>query len=50
MLSRRYFRSHGPATIRDFVWWSGLITADARRGLDIIRAKREDVDGRTYWS
>jgi hypothetical protein len=31
-LSRRYFRSHGPATIRDFVWWSGLMTADARRG------------------
>ena len=23
-LSRRFFRSHGPATIRDFVWWSGL--------------------------
>ncbi len=49
-LCRRYFRSHGPATIRDFVWWSGLITADARRGLDIIRAKRKDEDGRTYWN
>ncbi len=49
-LTRRYFRSHGPATVRDFVWWSGLTTADARRGLEIIRARREDVDGRTYCS
>jgi hypothetical protein len=35
-LARRYFRSHGPATIRDYVWWSGLITADAVRGLEMI--------------
>jgi hypothetical protein len=37
-LTRRYFRSQGPATVGDFVWWSGLLTADAKRGLDIIRA------------
>jgi len=49
-LSRRYFRSHGPATIRDFAWWSGLTTADAKRGLEINRATRQDVDGRAYWS
>ena len=49
-LSRRYFRSHGPATIRDFVWWSGLTTPDAKRGLEIIRAAREEVDGLIYWS
>jgi hypothetical protein len=49
-LTRRFFRSHGPASIRDFVWWSGLLTADAKRGLDINRARREDVDGLTYWS
>jgi winged helix DNA-binding protein len=48
-LTRRYFRSHGPATIRDFVWWSGLKTADARRGLEINRAKTVNVDGTTYW-
>ena len=24
-LTRRYFTSHGPATLQDFVWWSGLI-------------------------
>ena len=49
-LSRRYFSSHGPATIRDFVWWSGLTTGDAKRGLEMARARREDVGGRTYWS
>ena len=31
-LASRYFRSHGPATIADFAWWSGLTVADARRG------------------
>ena len=49
-LSRRFFSSHGPATIRDFVWWSGLTTADARRGLEIIRARSETADGLTYWT
>jgi hypothetical protein len=49
-LARRYFRSHGPATTRDFVWWSGLTTADARRGLDMNRARREEVGGTTYWT
>jgi Winged helix DNA-binding domain len=49
-LSLRYFRSHGPATVRDFVWWSGLVTADAHRGIEMIRAKRQDIDGQIYWT
>jgi hypothetical protein len=49
-LSLRYFRSHGPATIRDFVWWSGLTTSDAKRGLEINRARRQEVGGRIYWT
>jgi hypothetical protein len=49
-LTVRYFRSHGPATVRDFVWWSGLTAADARRGLDIVKARVESIDGRAYWS
>lgn len=32
-LVRRYFTSHGPATLRDFAWWSGLTTSDGRAGL-----------------
>ena len=34
-LTRRYFTSHGPATLRDYVWWSGLTMKDARRGVEI---------------
>jgi hypothetical protein len=49
-LASRFLTSHGPATIRDFVWWSGLTTADAKRGLEMIKARREDVGDRTYWS
>ena len=48
-LTARYFRSHGPATVRDFVWWSGLKTTDAKRGLEINRATPDIVDGTTYW-
>jgi hypothetical protein len=32
-LVRRYFTSHGPATLRDFAWWSGLTLGDGRAGL-----------------
>jgi hypothetical protein len=50
-LARRYFESHGPATLQDFVWWSGLKTADARAGLEAAEPNlvREIVEGRTYW-
>jgi len=36
-LAYKYFRSHGPATLQDFVWWSGLTTADARRSIELIK-------------
>ena len=49
-LSLRFFRSHGPATARDFSWWSGLTMSDAKRGLEIIRARRVDADGVAYWT
>lgn len=50
-LAARYFKSHGPATLEDFVWWSGLTTADARAGLESARRSLEHelLDGRTYW-
>jgi hypothetical protein len=50
-LTRRYFRSHGPAQIPDFTWWSGLAMADARMGIDIAGAELEHqvFDGKDYW-
>jgi hypothetical protein len=37
-LARRYFTSHGPATVQDFIWWSGLPAADARRAVEAVGA------------
>jgi hypothetical protein len=51
-LARRYFSSHGPATLRDYVWWSGLTVPDAKRAIDIAKADLSEsaVDGLSYWS
>lgn len=48
---RRYFTSHGPATLQDFVWWSGLTMADARAGLAMVTSElmHEVIDDQTYW-
>ena len=50
-LTRRYFTSHGPATIKDFVWWSSLTVAQIRKGLSLVGSGlvSETVDGRQYW-
>lgn len=50
-LTRRYFVGHGPATIRDFVWWSGLTVADAKLGVAMVGSQltHESIDGQTYW-
>lgn len=32
-LTMRYFASHGPATLQDFAWWSGLTAAEVRQGV-----------------
>jgi Winged helix DNA-binding domain len=50
-LARRYFTSHGPAQLQDFVWWSGLRAADARAGLEMAAPDLADdvIDGKRYW-
>jgi hypothetical protein len=50
-LARRYFVSHGPATVRDFAWWSGLTATDTSIALEMIAKEllAETVDGQTYW-
>ncbi len=50
-LAKRYFMSHGPATLKDFMWWSGLTSVDAKAGLlangTLLVSKK--VDGKEYW-
>ena len=50
-LVRRYFTSRGPATMKDFVVWSGLTMADVKKGIEMLKPKLEHevVDGQTYW-
>ena len=51
-LTRRYFVSRGPATVKDFAWWSGLTIRDVKIGIELLgksieRERRGDVE---YWS
>ncbi len=50
-LARRYFTSRGPATIGDFIWWSGLPAAEAKAGIEAAKDRLESATtGRaTYW-
>ena len=34
-LAATYFKSHGPATIHDFHWWSALSIADCKKGVSL---------------
>ena len=51
-LAGRYFASHGPATARDFSWWSGLSAKEAQQAIDSVRPKLESstIGGLTHWS
>lgn len=50
-LARRYFASHGPATERDFAWWSGLTIGECRVGMRQVAQEfeQETIDGAVYW-
>ena len=51
-LARRYFGGHGPASIRDFAWWSGLKISDCRAAVELAREDLEEIagDDRSWWS
>jgi hypothetical protein len=50
-LARRYFTSHGPATLHDFVNWTGLLISEARAGLEAVKGELtcEKIDGVDYY-
>lgn len=51
-LTQRYFTSHGPATLQDFVWWSGLTVADAKQGIALTEGdlRKALVVDKIYWA
>jgi hypothetical protein len=48
-LATGYFTTRGPATLRDFSWWSGLTVADAGRAASAAELRNEVVGAATYW-
>jgi hypothetical protein len=50
-LAGRYFKSHGPASLADFTWWSGLKIGDARIAMESVRERfiAETVSGTEYF-
>lgn len=50
-LAKRYFSSHGPATLKDFTWWSGLSVADATKALNLIASDFNSIlaGSDKYW-
>jgi len=47
----RYVRSRGPATIKDFSWWSQIPLKEARAALDAVRDSLVELQfgGSSYW-
>lgn len=51
LLATKYFASHGPATLLDFNWWSGLSITDCRKALEMVKHDLQSmkVDSQLYW-
>jgi Winged helix DNA-binding domain len=50
-LAKRYFTSHGPATEKDFGWWTGLTLTEVGAAIGLARPALTavDIDGTRYW-
>ncbi len=51
LLARKYFTSHGPASVQDFAWWSGLSLGDCQSAIELIKPGfiSEKAGDITYW-
>ncbi|MEZ2390824.1 winged helix DNA-binding domain-containing protein [bacterium RCC_150] len=47
----RYLRSHGPATLHDFAWWTGIPRSEVRTAHEAIRGQLVELvfEGTSYW-
>ncbi|NMH29220.1 winged helix DNA-binding domain-containing protein [Flavobacterium silvaticum] len=50
-LAKRYFTSHGPATLLDFMWWSGLSKTDCKTAVSSNEKMLEkaEIQQNTYY-
>ena len=50
-LVQRYYTSHGPATVRDCAWWSGLTMRQVDTGLASLGSDmaKETIGSRVWW-
>lgn len=50
-LAKRYFESHGPATVLDFSWWSGFPPTTCKKAIDAIMLQLEsaEIDNQIYY-
>lgn len=49
-LAQRYFVGHGPATLVDFAWWSGLNQSEAKRAIEAAAIGRDTIAGTHYFA
>ncbi len=50
-LAIRFFTGHGPATVRDFIWWSGLSVTEGKMALELVKNDLESatINEQEYW-
>jgi len=50
-LAMKYFTSHGPATLQDFKWWSGLPVKETKNAINMVKPKlhEEKINDSVYW-
>lgn len=50
-LAKRYFESHGPATLLDFSWWSGFSPTTCKIAINAIELQLNsvEIDNQMYW-
>lgn len=50
-LAKRYFESHGPATLTDFSWWSGFPPTICKLAINAIglQLNSVEIENQTYW-
>ena len=51
LLARKYFRSHAPATLVDYRWWSGLTAGECNLGISLLDNELDSfvVGGEEYY-